>query len=118
MQEEIEALNIQAAFIGALIFAVGLNLYAVLGYKDLLINRSSSNFSRKKLYNIALFSANITLIVTIYFLLLTYETYKKEQSQANYNYFISSVLSLTAQSLRTTTLIKFPGDLKDVADIL
>lgn len=118
MSDEVESLNIQAAFIGALLFSISLNLYATLGYKDLLINGKKSKFTRRKLYNIALLSSNITLIITIYFFILAYETYMNENTKANYNYYFASTLSLLAQSIRTSTTFKYPGDLSGVEDII
>ena len=118
MQDEINAINIQTAFIGALLFAISLNLYASLGYKDLLINGQNSKFTQKKLYKIALLSANITLIVTIYFLILAYETYQKDKTNANFNYYMASVLSFSAQTIRLSTAIKYPGDLSGPEDVI
>ena len=46
---QIEQLNIQVAFTSALIFAISLNIYTTLGYKDILINGNKSNFTTKKI---------------------------------------------------------------------
>lgn len=116
--EEIESINVQLAFTSALLFAISLNLYASFGYKDILINGQNSKFTRLKLYKIGLLSASITLIVTIYFLITTYDTYKSDNTRASYNFYMATVLSYTAQSIRLTTLIKYPESVVGVEDII
>lgn len=110
-RQEIESINVQIAFLSALVFSVSIGLYALFGYKDILINGSSSRFSKKYLYDLGLLSACISLIVTIYFFILSYDRYKSdESSQENYDYYMASVLSLLAQSIRVNTILKNPYD--------
>ena len=70
MDEQVEQLNIQIAFTSALLFAISLNIYSTFGYKDILLNGKKSKFSKMQIYKIGVFSASITLIVTIYFIYL------------------------------------------------
>ena len=107
-KKQISALNTQVAFTSALLFSVSLTIYATLGYKDLLLNPKTSKFSKKKLYDIGLLAASISLIVTIYFFIISYERYEENSNDENYNFYMASTLSLLAQSIRTNTIIKYP----------
>ena len=71
MDDQINQINTQIAFTSALLFAISLNIYTSIAYKDLLINQNQSQFTIKKIYKISVLSANITLVVTIYFLIIT-----------------------------------------------
>lgn len=118
MNEEINNINTQIAFTSALLFAISLNIYASIGYKDLIINKKNSRFTIKKLYEIGLLSACITLIVTIYFLIITYESYENNPSNASFSFYMASALSFTAQSIRISALIKYPNDIFGVEDFI
>ena len=115
---QIEQLNIQVAFTSALVFAISLNIYTTLGYKDILINGNKSNFTTKNIYNLGLLSASITLIVTIYFLIISYEAYESDKNNASFNYYMASVLSFTAQSIRISTLLKYPESVTGIEDVI
>jgi len=115
---QIDKLNIQAAFVGALIFAASLNLYIITMYKDLLINKSFSKYSTTQIYKLAKLTASIFLIVTIYFFIEAYDAYENDSSQANYNYYLASVLSFVAQSIRLNTVLKYPETILGSQDII
>lgn len=115
---QINRLNVQSAFVGALIVAASINLIIISMYKDLIINGSSSKYSTVQIYKLAKLVASIFLIVTIYFLIEAYETYSEDSNQANYNYYIASVLSFTAQSIRINTVFKYPETILGTQDII
>ena len=116
--QQLEQLNTQIAFTSALVFSISLNIYSTLGYKDIIINGSKSKFTTQKIYKLGLLSASITLIATIYFFILSYEAYENDKTNASFNYYMASVLSLTAQSIRLNTLIKYPESVTGVEDII
>ena len=115
---QIETINTQLAFSAALIFASSLNLYITFMYKDILINKNSSKYNEALIYKLALLSANIFLIVTIYFLITSYEDFESNKSIPSYNYYMASILSFTAQSIRINTLIKYPETILGIQDII
>ncbi len=115
---QLTRLNTQIAFVSALIFALSINIYIVLGYKDLIINEKKSKFTIKQLYNLALLSAAIILIVTIYFFILAYEDYENAQNTGTFDFYTAATLSLIAQSIRYNTLIKHPNDIFGTEDII
>lgn len=118
MDDQINQINTQIAFTSALLFAISLNIYTSIAYKDLLINQNQSQFTIKKIYKISVLSANITLVVTIYFLIITYIDYESEPSISSKNFLLASIFSLSAQSLRTYTLLKYPNEIFGVEDII
>ena len=109
-EQEINSINTQIAFLSALLVSVSISLYALAGYKDLLINKNSSRFTRKYLYDLGLLSACISLIVTIYFFIISFEQYENNLNQESYNYYMAATLSLLAQSIRVNTILKNPTD--------
>ncbi len=115
---QLTRLNTQIAFVSALIFALSINIYIVLGYKDLIINEKKSKFTVKQLYDLALLSAAIVLIVTIYFFILSYEDYENAQNTGTFDFYTAATLSLIAQSIRYNTLIKHPNDIFGTEDII
>ena len=115
---QINRLNIQSAFVGALIVAASLNLYIISMYKDLLINKYSSKYTTTQIYKLAKLTASIFLIVTVYFFIESYETYENNQSQENYNYYLANVLSFLAQSIRINTVLKYPETILGSQDII
>ena len=118
MDEQIKEINTQIAFTSALIFAISLNIYTSLAYKDILLNKDKSKYTIKQIYNISILSANITLIVTIYFLIITYKDYENNNTDSARNFFIAAALSTSAQSLRTYSLYKYPNEIFGVEDII
>lgn len=107
-EKQIRSLNTQIAFTSALLFSVSITIYATMGYKDLLVNPKTSRFNKKYLYNLGALAASISLIVTIYFFIISYERYETDSTQENYDYYMASTLSLLAQSIRTNTIFKYP----------
>lgn len=118
MDEQISSINTQIAFTSALVFAISLNIYTSLAYKDILINKENSKFTIKQIYKISILSANITLIVTIYFLITTYIDYNNNPSSSSENFFVAAILSTSAQSIRTYSLFKYPNEIFGVEDII
>lgn len=118
MDDQINNINTQIAFTSALVFAISLNIYTSLAYKDILINKENSKFTIKQIYKISLLSANITLIVTIYFLITAYLDYKNNQSSSSENFYVAAILSFSAQSLRIYSLLKYPNEIFGVEDII
>ena len=111
-------LNNQSIFTSALILAGSINLFIINMYKDILINKENSKYNRKQIYSLAMLVSNIFLIVTIYFLIESYDTYTNEKNKSNYNYYMAAVLSFTAQSIRINTLYKYPQTILNTQDIL
>ena len=60
---------------------------------DILLNKDKSKYTIKQIYNISILSANITLIVTIYFLIITYKDYENNNTDSARNFFIAAALS-------------------------
>ena len=118
MDEQINQVNTQIAFTSALLFSISLNIYASIIYKDLLINQTNSQLLIKKIYKISVLSANITLIVTIYFLIITYIDYESKSSISSKNFLLAAIFSFSAQSLRTYTLLKYPNEIFGVEDLI
>lgn len=117
-QSVIKTLNIQSAFVGALLVAVSINLFIIQMYKDITINGSSSKYNTKQIYNLAILSSSIFLIVTIYFFISAYEEYENNKSNFNFNYYMANVLSLNAQIIRVTTVLKYPESIIGTQDII
>ena len=117
-ENTINQLNIQTLFTSALIFASSLNVVIINMYKDILINKKKSKYTTTQIYDLAVFVANIFLVVTIYFLILSYEAYEKNESKANLNYYMAAVLSFAAQSIRINTLYKYPETIIGTQDII
>lgn len=115
---EIDNVNTQIAFTSALLVSISIGLYALYGYKDLLINKKNSKFTNKYLYQLGVLSAMISLIVTIYFFIISYEKYENKNNQENFNYYMAATLSLLAQSIRVNTQLKNPyeeeGQIQDI----
>ena len=111
-------LNNQSVFTSAIIVASSINLLIIQMYKDILINKENSRYTRKQLYALAVLVSNIFLIVTIYFLIEAYEAYSNNENIPNYNYYMAAVLSFTAQSIRINTLYKYPETILQTQDIL
>lgn len=116
--EQLSRLNTQIAFISAIIFALSINIYIILGYKDLIINEKKSKFTIKQLYELSLLSSGIILIGTIYFFILAYEYYENATNRGTFDFYTAAVLSLIAQSIRYNTLIKYPNDIFGAEDII
>ncbi len=116
--EQLSRLNTQIAFISAIIFALSINIYIILGYKDLIINEKKSKFTIKQLYELSLLSSGIILIGTIYFFILAYEDYENATNRGTFDFYTAAVLSLIAQSIRYNTLIKYPNDIFGAEDII
>lgn len=115
-ENNLKQLDIQIAFNGALIFAISINIYITKLYKDNLI--SKTNVNKNKIYSLALLSSNIFLIVTIYFLVLSYENYQSEKDEPSFNFYMASVLSYIAQSIRVSSIIKYPDSISGSEDVL
>ena len=111
-------LNNQSIFTGALIIAGSINLLIIQMYKDIIVNKTNSKYTRKQIYSLAILVSNIFLIVTIYFLIEAYESYENENTSANFNYYMAAVLSFTAQSIRINTLYKYPETILQTQDII
>lgn len=116
--EQLSRLNTQIAFISAIIFALSINIYIILGYKDLIINEKKSKFTIKQLYELSLLSSSIILIGTIYFFILAYEDYENVTNRGTFDFYTAAVFSLIAQSIRYNTLIKYPNDIFGAEDII
>ena len=117
-EETLRDLDVQIAFLSALAVAVGINIYITLGYKDLTINEKKSRFSIKKLFKMSVLSASIFLIVTIYFYISAFEAYEQNPSRVTFNFYMASVLSLIAQSIRWSTLLQHPDEIFGSEDII
>lgn len=113
-----KALDIQLAFVGATIVASSLSLIIIDMYKDISINKNHSKYNVKQIYNLSVLSSSIFLIVTIYFYISSYEQVKQDNSQANKNYNMANALSLTAQSIRFNTILKYPESITGSQDII
>ena len=115
---EVDNVNTQIAFTSALLFSVSIGLYALYGYRDILINKQNSKFSNKYLYELGLLSAMISLLVTKYFFIISDEKYENKSSSENFNSYMAATLSLLAQSIRVNTQLKNPyvdeGQIQDV----
>lgn len=116
--EQLNQLSNQSIFTSALIVASSINLLIIQMYKDIIINKAQSKYSRKQIYSLAILVSNIFLIVTIYFLIEAYEAFNNNENAPNYNYYMASVLSFTAQSIRINTLYKYPETILQTQDIL
>ena len=86
-------------------------------YKDILINKTNSKYNANQIYNLAILSSNIFLIVTIYFYIISFNALENNKTKANENYYFASVLSLTAQSIRVNTVYKYPETITGIQDI-
>ena len=115
---QINNLEIQSIFVGCLIIASSINLLIINMYKDMIINKSSSKYTSKQIYDLAKLVASIFLIVTIYFYIDSYENYSNSNTKANYNYYMAASLSFIAQSIRINTLIKYPDTILGSEDII
>jgi NADH:ubiquinone oxidoreductase subunit 6 (subunit J) len=111
-------LDIQTAFVGAVIVASSISIIIIQMYKDIMINKEKSKYTTKQIYNLSILSSSIFLIVTIYFYISSYEQAQENKTQANVNYNLANTLSLTAQSIRFNTILKYPETILGIQDII
>ncbi|MCI5745889.1 MAG: hypothetical protein MR270_06380 [Erysipelotrichaceae bacterium] len=116
--EQISRLTVQIAFLSAIIFAVSLSISAIFMYINIINNPYNIKSKLKKIYKISLLASIIFLICNIYFFILSYDDYKNEKSKATFDYYEANVLSLTAQSIRFNTLLKYPERILGAEDII
>lgn len=117
-REALNKLDIQIVFIGAIVVAASMNVYITLGYKDLILKEKNSKFTIKKLYRISLLSSTIFLIVTIYFFIDALDNYEKTKENYAFDFYMATVLSFVAQSIRVSTLRKYPDKIFGVEDVI
>ena len=111
-------LDIQSAFVGATIAASSISLMVIHMYKDIITYKSKSKYNVNQIYNLSILSSSIFLIVTIYFYISSYEQLQNEKTQANLDYNMANALSLTAQSIRLNTILKYPESITGIQDII
>lgn len=108
----------QIIFLILVIFATILSLSVVKILIDITQGKTTYKLQQKEILNRSRIAAIIILISAIYFFYDALKTYKKNKSQANFTFFIATLLALIAASLRLINLLYNNVQIYNAEDII
>lgn len=107
------------------IFALILSIFGVIVTITVLLNLikiargEDQNGELQEKVNVASeFVALLTFFIAIYFALIAYKTYRKEENAANLSFLLAAILVFVAAMIKYFEIIKNPDDVTGAEDIL
>ena len=94
-------------------------MHLLINFLGLILYKiQHDNKLRKCIIYLKILFVNYYLQNSIYFLIISYEAYESDKNNASFNYYMASVLSFTAQSIRISTLLKYPKSVTGIEDVI
>lgn len=113
-QKQLQQIDLNIAFTAAMLTAVGITIYVLMGQRDMVANPKTTRFTERKLYQLGLLASLIFLITVIYFEMTAIEQYMANQTTANAEFLTATSISLVAQSIRVNALRKLNPDTQEI----
>lgn len=117
-QKQILTIDSQIIALFFILGAVGALIYVTFAYRDILINEDKSSWNEKDLEPITENATLVFFVVAIYFFILAFDNYDKDNSTSNANYLTAATLSLAATGIRYYEAKKDPEDIEGVEDVV